>query len=85
MEKGISRFQFLWGESELKKRFLAKPHSFVSYIQFRSCSLNYFFSKVNIFFFNILKDFKGSKFSKHLRSAIKFYRKKRWKANLSSI
>lgn len=81
IEKGISIVHFLWGESELKKRFLAKPFILFSYYIFRAYSIDYVFSKVNITFSTLLNNFQHSKFSKPIRTSIKLYRKKKWITN----
>lgn len=79
IEKGLLTFHFLWGESDLKKRLLAKPHLLFSYLVYRAYSFDYVYRTVNVLFSNILIDFQHSKFSRPLKNAIKFYRKRDWK------
>ncbi|MDP4238377.1 MAG: GNAT family N-acetyltransferase [Bacteroidota bacterium] len=79
IEKGISTVHFLWGETELKKRFLAKPHLLFTYVLFRSYSLEYILRTVKTIFFSVLSKFGYSKLTQPFKNAIKFYRKKSWK------
>ena len=76
IEKGLTRFNFLWGESDLKKRFLAKPHFLFSYIVYRTYSFNFFSSVVSAACSFFLQTIKRSKYTKPIRSGIKFYQKK---------
>lgn len=75
-DKQISIIHFLWGESELKRRLLAKPHIIFSYYVYRNYSADYFLGKVNEHYFNILNGFKHSKLSVPFRNAIKSFRKR---------
>ena len=79
IEKEISTIHFLWGENELKKRFLAQPHELFSYYIFRKYSIEYIFSKVNFIFTSIFISFQHSKFSVPFRNAIRYYRRRKWK------
>jgi len=79
IEKGMPTFHFLWGESEFKKRLLAKPFPLFSYIIFRNYSINYLFSEVSFLFSTFKNRFMHSELSKPLKKAIKYYRKSRWK------
>lgn len=79
IQNGITTVHFLWGENELKKRLLAKPHLLYSYFIMRDYSFDYILCIVNIMFFNFLIRMKSSEFSKPLRDAIKLYRKRKWK------
>jgi len=76
IEKKITTVHFLWGETELKKRFLAKPHLLYSYYIFRTYSLNYILIRFKILIYSILISYKESKFSKPLRNVIKYYRRR---------
>jgi predicted N-acyltransferase len=73
-ENQISIIHFLWGESELKRRLQAKPHSIFSYFILRNYSLDYFFNKIYELFYDNLKEFKQSKIAVPLRNAIKTLR-----------
>jgi len=77
IEKGLSTFHFLWGENELKKRFMAKPNILYSYYIYKSNSFDYFYNRLKISYQNILANFKNSKFTKPIKKAIKYYRKKK--------
>lgn len=79
IEKGMSIFHFLWGESELKKRMLAKPHLLYSYFVYRTYSFDYFLYKSKSIFSDALTSFQHSDFSKPLRNIVKSYRKMNWK------
>lgn len=79
IEKRLSAFHFLWGESELKNRLLAKPQMLSSYIIYRSNSLEYLLGKLNALFLRKLMVLKQSNFTKPIRNAIKNYRSRSWK------
>lgn len=76
-DKQISIIHFLWGESELKRRLLAKPHQISSYFIYRNYSLDYIFSKVKEQFFDILNEFKHSKFAVPIKNTITSLRTKK--------
>ena len=79
IQNNITSVHFLWGENELKKRLLAKPHLLFSYFIMRDYSIDYILCLVNIVFFNFLIRIKKSEFSKPIKNAIKLYRKRKWK------
>jgi len=79
IEKGLSAFHFLWGESELKDRLRAKPQMLFSYITYRSNSVDYFFGKTNAYISRFMMIVKQSNFTKPIRTAIKTYRSRSWK------
>jgi len=79
IEKGLSAFHFLWGESELKDRLLAKPKLLFSYVIYRSNTLDYFVGKLNALFIRKLLVIKQSNFTKPIRNVIKNYRSRSWK------
>jgi len=81
IEKGLTTFNFLWGESDLKRRLMAKPHLLFSYFVFRAYTFDYIFFKTHVFFSNVIISFKHSKYSKPLRNAIQFYRRKKLQNN----
>lgn len=84
IEKGLTTFNFLWGESDLKKRLLAKPNLLFSYFIYRTYSFDYIYSKVNVLLYSVLIGLKFSKYSKPVKNAIQFYRRKKQKKLLSS-
>ena len=63
IEKGFSTVHFLWGKSELKRRFLAKPSLLFSYIVFRKYSLAYAICKIKVALLNVLVYLKQNKIS----------------------
>jgi hypothetical protein len=76
IDKGLSTFHFLWGQSELKRRFLAKSHILFSYFIYRRYSLDYFICKLKINMLEFLNRFKQSKVSTPIRNGIINFRKK---------
>ncbi|MDR3651531.1 MAG: GNAT family N-acetyltransferase [Paludibacter sp.] len=82
IEKGMLAFHFLSGDNEYKNRLLGKPHSMFSYFIYRAYSLDYYYSKIKAIVLRILIDFRLSKFSKPIRYAIKYYRRKKWKTQV---
>lgn len=76
-EKQISIIHFLWGESELKRRFLAKPHSISTYYIFRNRSIDFYLSRVNEQLFEVLNDFKRSKYAVPINYLVKSIRTKK--------
>jgi len=79
IEKGMTTFHFLWGQSDLKKRMLAKPYVLFSYLIFRSYSFDYLICNIKVWFSNQLIHAKQSKFSKPLITAIKYFISRDWK------
>ncbi len=79
IEKGFTEFHLLWGESEYKTRFLAKPRTMYSYIIFKSFSYNFIFNKTKEYFSHLLYDFKRSKYALPLKSALRYFKKKNFK------
>jgi hypothetical protein len=75
IEKGITTFHFLWGESDLKKRLLGKPHALYSYFIYRDYSIEYLINNIKSKFWFAINLARHSKYSKPIRDAIKFYRK----------
>lgn len=76
IDKGLSTFHFLWGQSELKRRFLAKSHILFSYFIYRTYSLDFFICKLKITVLEFLNRFKQSKASIPVRNGIINFRKK---------
>ena len=76
IEKGITKFNFLWGKSDLKDRLKAKPHTLFSYYIFRSYSIEYLFHKVKNSIDNEIIYIKDSKYSKPLKQIAILYRKR---------
>lgn len=78
IEQELSSLHFLWGESELKKRFLAKPHLLYSYFVYRAYCLNYIINKYKALILNILIILKHSRIFKPILNTIKEFRKRLW-------
>lgn len=79
IENGFTEFHLLWGESEYKTRFLAKPRTMYSYIVFKSLTYNFILNKTKEYFSHKLYDFKKSKYAIPIRSALKYFKKKTFK------
>jgi hypothetical protein len=79
IERGLKTIHFLWGETELKKRLLAKPHILYSYLIFRAYSLDFLISKVKTMIILSLNSFKLSKHTLLFRNLIKSFRRKLFK------
>jgi len=76
IEKEISTVHFLWGETELKKRFIAKPKLLFSYYIYKTYSIAYIFNRIKYLILNKLISIKDSKYSNSVRTMIKFFRRK---------
>lgn len=76
IEKGYSAFHFLWGESELKKRLLAKPHLLYFYVVYKSYSPGYVLGKIRNTGYNILVKFKRSELATPVRKLATWYNKR---------
>ncbi len=74
INKGLKTFHFLWGETEYKRRLLAKPHSLYFYSVYRSYSINYFLDKTKSILENKLRHFEQSEFTRPIRNLIKSIR-----------
>jgi len=83
IENGLSTFHFLWGQSDLKKRMLAKPNVLFSYLIYRSYSFDYLFNTIKVLFNKVLINAKQSKFSKPFKTSIKFLNSGDWKKLVS--
>ena len=81
VEKGMSTLHFLWGETELKKRFLAEPHVLYSYYFYKRFSSDYILENVNVRFSDLWIKIKHSKYCVPIRDGIKYYRIKKLKHN----
>jgi hypothetical protein len=79
IEKRLETLHFLWGVSELKRRFLAKPEILYSYFVYRNYSLAYLNEKMKVKFVEMLLSLKDKKISNLVRNAIQDYRKGRLK------
>ena len=77
--KGLSTFHFLWGETEYKRRLLAKPHVLYFYSIYKSYSFDYLTDKVRFSIFTAKMNIQQSAISKPIRDAIKSYRKNKLK------
>ena len=77
IEKGLTTLHFLWGVSELKRRFLAKQHILYSYFVYRNYSFAYLIEMMKVKLMELLLRLKDKKITNLLRSAIQDYRKKR--------
>jgi hypothetical protein len=79
IEKGISSFHFLWGETEYKRRLLAKPYILYFYFIYRSFSLDFMLNKFWVTISNAMTNIEHSAITKPLRDAVKSYRIKKMK------
>ena len=79
IDKGLTTLHFLWGVSELKRRFLAKPHILYSYFVYRNYSFAYLNEKMKVKLMELLLRLKDKKISNLARIAIQDYRKSRLK------
>lgn len=77
IDKGISSFHFLWGETEYKRRLLAKPHLLYFYFIYRSFSLDFMLNKFRASTATAISNIQHSAITKPLREAVKSYRKKK--------
>jgi hypothetical protein len=71
IEKELSVFHFLWGESDLKKRLLGKHYPLFSYFIYRSYSLNFIANNFKTILYRALTNVKRSNLSKPIRNLIK--------------
>ena len=78
IERGMSAFHFLWGETEYKKRLLAKPNLLYSYYIYRSYSLDYLYNRFRTKILNANVWIQKLAIVKPVKETIKFYRKKRF-------
>ncbi len=76
IEKRMPVIHFLWGKSELKRRFLARPSTLYSYYVFKSYSLSFILSKLKMWLDKLVVGFKESKLSTPIRNLIMDFRKK---------
>jgi len=83
IERGLKTFHFLWGESDLKKRLLAKPHVLFSYIVYRTYSIDLIVSSLKAFCLRLLVNIRKSKYSKPVINVIKYYHRRRYRQQLS--
>jgi len=78
IENEMSTFHFLWGRTEFKKRLLGQNNELYFYYIFRSYSINYFISRVQILLTNIINLLKESKILEPIKSKIKSIRIRKW-------
>ena len=78
INKGLSTFHFLWGESEYKRRLLAKPHILYFYYIYRSYSVGYLTNKAQVLISTAKLDIQRSVITKPIRDGIKYFRKKKF-------
>ena len=83
IEKGLFTLHSLWGESDLKKRLLAKPHPLFSYLIYRNYTHKYVIDKGKALVSMTSSNIRRSKYSKPFRDAIKNYRKKKMNKQLN--
>jgi hypothetical protein len=83
IERGMASYHFLWGESDLKKRLLAKPHLLFSYHVYRAYSFDLIVCTLKTKCLGILEAVKQSKYSKPIKEAIKFYQRRKFRQQLS--
>ena len=82
IERGLTTFHFLWGESDLKKRLLAKRHLLFSYIVYRTYSIGLIVSSLKALCLRALKTIRESRYSKPIINAIKFYHRRKYRQQL---
>ena len=71
IESGFSKLHLLWGETDYKTRFLAKPHQMFSYYIYRNFSVSYCISKTKALILYLLHKLKASKYSKPIKDLVK--------------
>lgn len=76
IERGLTTFNFLWGQSDLKKRLLGKPHYLYFYFIFRSHSLEYAFDRVKVYLMEMKRNIKQSRALVAVKNSIKNYAQK---------
>ncbi len=81
INKGLSTFHFLWGETEYKRRLLAKPNLLYFYNVYRSYSVDYMLDKLKVSVETAKLNLQQSAITKPVREAIKSYRKGKLKMN----
>lgn len=81
INKGLSTFHFLWGETEYKRRLLAKPHFLYFYYIYRTYSFDYFIDKIQVSISTLKLIIQQSSITKPVRDVIKSYRKRKLKMN----
>ena len=79
INKGLSTFHFLWGETEYKRRLLAEPHELYFYYIYRFFSLDFMLSKFRATISTEMANLQHSSITNPLREAIKSYRKRKVK------
>lgn len=83
IDKGLSKFHFLWGNSEYKIKLQAKPHSLFSYHVHRTYSLSLIFNKYKAKVLGLIVQVRNSTYTKPLRSVVKSYRRNGLKQRLN--
>lgn len=76
IDNGVSSVHFLWGESELKKRFMAQPSLLYFYYVYKDYSLDYMLRKIHAVLYANTNNFKHSKYSRPLRNVIRTIRRR---------
>lgn len=80
IDKELTTLHFLWGVSELKRRFLAKSHELYSYYVFRNYSPAYLNELVKKKSFDMVLRLKNTKMFDFIRNSVQDYRKKSLKS-----
>ncbi len=78
IEKGLTTFNFLWGQSDLKKRLQGKPHVLYFYFVFRAHSAEYLFNKIKVGFWVVSRNLKRSKLLTSVKVMIQNFAKKKY-------
>ncbi|MDD3321263.1 MAG: GNAT family N-acetyltransferase [Paludibacter sp.] len=79
IERGFTQLHLLWGESDYKTRFLAKPRGMYSFVVYKFFTFQFVFNKMKEFFTQRLYRFKKSKYSIPIRNLLKSLKKKNLK------
>lgn len=80
IEKGLTNFNFLWGQSDLKRRLLGKPRFLYFYFVFRDYSIEYVFVRIKVLFQEIKKNFKQSRLVVAVKTLIRSYAQRNYSA-----
>lgn len=76
IDEGLSTFHFLWGQSELKRRFLAKSHILFSYFIYKTYSSGFFVCKFKIIVLESMNRLKKSRVSIPIKNGIMNFRRR---------
>ncbi len=72
----LHTFHFLWGDNDYKLRFMALPRPLITYVFYRSYSVDFIKSKLKAALSIFLLTVRQSEFTKPIRNAVKNFRKR---------